>query len=124
MQAVWRIASERSSRCCALAALLLLLAALITPWGLATSHGAAALSAAVHGASWSNADSHGHSHVDEVASAATAHPHHGSDHSHDTAHALPLALMALGQTVPRWTDWSAGTPPVPDLAGLERPPKG
>ncbi len=124
MQAVWRLATHRTRWCGAFAALVLMMAALITPWGLATSHGSAALSAKVHETDRGDVENHGHSHEDEETDAGAAHAHHGSDHSHDTAHALPLALAAFSQVVPGWADGPESTTPSPSLAGLDRPPKG
>lgn len=94
---------------CAAMAVVLLLAALITPWGLVSSHGTAVPSAAVHDAAWDEVESHGH---------------HAGDHTHDTAHALPRPPLTLSASPPAWVTRFAATTTSPDLAGLERPPKG
>lgn len=108
--------------CCAVVAWVLLLGALITPWGLVTSHGVAGLSAALHETDGDHADSH--SHEDGRAKVDDTHAHHGGDHSHETAHTLPVNLRALGRPTPVWLSQSTEPTPWPALAGLERPPKG
>jgi hypothetical protein len=102
-------------------ALVLLLGALITPWGMVKSHGSAAVSALHHGDSW-DAD-HGHSHDDDTPTSGNAHVHHAGDHSHDHAHALPLGLPGLSQGTALWQDRPVHAGPWPSLDGLERPPR-
>jgi hypothetical protein len=104
-------------------ALILLAGAVITPWGLAKSHGSAAMAALHHGESFESLERHGHSHEDDLSASVGIHVHHAADHSHDHAHALPVGL-------PRLTEATAEWPWHPDLAGawpalarLERPPQ-
>ena len=106
-----------------LVALVMLLGALITPWGLAKSHGSAAISALHHGEPWDTDDGHGHSHEGDAPATAESHAHHAGDHSHDKAHALPLGLTGWGQAVAVWRERSSHPWPWPSLDGLERPPR-
>lgn len=96
----------------------LLLGALLSAFGTASSHGVAALAAVGHDTD----NAHGHSHEDDEP-AAPSHPHHAHDHSHDKAHALPPGVAAWGP----WPDaWSATAPAwVERLTPyrLERPPR-
>jgi hypothetical protein len=75
-------------------ALILLAGAMITPWGLAKSHGSAAMSALHHGESWDSMEGHGHSHEDDLPASVGIHVHHAGDHSHDHAHGH--SRVALG----------------------------
>lgn len=102
-------------------ALVLLLGALITPWGMVKSHGSAAVSALHHGDAW-EAD-HGHSHDDDAPMSTGTHAHHAGDHSHDHAHALPLGLPALSEATAVWRARPIHAGPSPSLDGLERPPR-
>ncbi len=104
-------------------AMAMLLGALITPWGLAKSHGAAVFSASQHGESCVSDDGHGHSHDDDATAASVGHAHHAGDHSHDKAHALPTALPGLSLAAADWTEQAAHSGPWPSLDGLERPPR-
>lgn len=106
-----------------LVALVMLLGALITPWGLAKSHGSSAISALHHGEPWGSDDGHGHSHEDDAPISADGHAHHASDHSHDKAHALPVALPAWGVAAAVWRERASHPRPWPSLDGLERPPR-
>lgn len=102
-------------------ALVLLLGALITPWGLVKSHGSAAVSALHNGDSWES--DHGHSHDDDAPMSTGTHAHHAGDHSHDHAHALPLGLPALSEATVVWQARPIHAGPSPSLDGLERPPR-
>lgn len=112
---------------------------IISSVGGMNSHGIAAITAVLHSTPMTldvepdEEHGHVHGHVHEAAdgglsmgssSAAGDHPHHGVDHSHDKAHALP-------------TTWSMATPQLPGWFGhvrlwietvqasrLERPPMG
>lgn len=106
-----------------LIAVVLLLGALITPWGLAKSHGSAAFAVSDHAESWSLDEGHGHSHEDDVSATADSHAHHAGDHSHDHAHALPTSLPGLTATVAIWRERAADAGPWPSLEGLDRPPR-
>lgn len=106
-----------------LVALVLLGGAMITPWGLAKSHGSAAMSALHHGESWDSMEGHGHSHEDELSASVAIHVHHAGDHSHDHAHALPLGLPRLTEAAAEWPSGPHHAGPLPALARLERPPQ-
>ena len=93
----------------------------ISSVGGTNSHGLAAIATALHATAFSTHESHEHAlehaHEDEAEeegigwvtqSAAADHPHHGADHSHDKAHALPAA-------------WNPAAPQLPGLFGLVRP---
>jgi len=116
----WRVADCFAAF---LIALVILLGALITPWGLAKSHGSAAFAALDHSESWGLDDGHGHSHEDNVPATADSHAHHSGDHSHDHAHALPTNLPGLTGPVAIWRERTATSGPSPSLDGLERPPR-
>lgn len=104
-------------------ALILLAGAMITPWGLAKSHGSAAMSALHHGESWDAMEGHGHSHEDDQPASVGIHVHHAGDHSHDHAHALPLGLPRLTEAAAEWPSGPDHAGPWPALARLERPPQ-
>lgn len=104
-------------------ALIFLAGAVITPWGLAKSHGSAAMSALQHGESWDSQDGHGHSHEDDLPASVGIHVHHAGDHSHDHAHALPLGLPGLTQATAGWPSGPDRASPWPAPARLERPPQ-
>lgn len=104
-------------------AIVMLIGALLTPWGMARSHGAAAFAMLEHGESWSVDDGHGHSHEDDVPSSDTLHAHHAGDHSHDHAHALPMGLPGLNEVTAMWQEHPVHPGPRPSLDGLERPPR-
>ena len=104
-------------------ALVLLFGALVTPWGLVKSHGAAAVSALHHGDAWSGDDDHGHSHDEDDQTYPGSHVHHGGDHSHDHAHALPVGLPGLSGLAGIWQARLIHSGPWPSLDGLERPPR-
>lgn len=107
-------------------ALVMLVAALVTPWGFARSHGAAAISGLpdVHQAETRDSGvSHGHSHEDDAPASSVEHAHHAGDHSHDNAHAVPVALPRLNVATAHWRERPASAGPWPSLDGLERPPR-
>jgi len=99
--------------------------------GSTSSHGLAVIAAAHHVAPFSSDESHGHVHEvggGEVAmvnqSAGADHPHHGADHSHDKAHALPVAWTSAAPQLPAW--WGLVRPWIEmvQASRLERPPMG
>lgn len=109
-------------RVCVLA--VLMLGTLVSSLGQLSSHGIAAVAAVQHDSDVG----HGHSHEDDVPSAARAgadgaHAHHNSaDHSHDKAHALP-AQLALAQTAaPVWWALAHRLAPGRLVFRLDRPP--
>jgi hypothetical protein len=111
-------------RCVAIGiALVVLLGALISPWGLAKSHGAAAIAVLDHGEAWGNGDRHGHSHDDEGPAPDGSHAHHAGDHSHDHGHALPMERLGLSKATAVWQDRPVQPGPWPSPDGLERPPR-
>ena len=104
---------------------------IISSIGSTSSHGLAAISATLHAAPSSPDEQHGHVHEDqggELAlvdqSAGADHFHHGADHSHDKAHALPVAW---GSTSPQLPGWRVVVRPWIEMiqaSRLERPPMG
>lgn len=107
-------------------ALVMLVAALVTPWGLARSHGAAAISGLsdMHqGKAPDSGIGHGHSHEDDTPASNIEHAHHVGDHSHDNAHAVPMALPRLNEVAAHWRERPSFAGPWPSLDGLERPPR-
>lgn len=104
-------------------ALVMLIGALLTPWGMARSHGAAAFAALNHAESLSMDDGHGHSHEDDISASDIRHAHHAGDHSHDHAHALPVGLPDLNEVAAVWLEHPDHPGTKPLLDGLERPPR-
>lgn len=104
-------------------ALVMLLSALITPWGLTQSHGTAALAVLDHEYAGESDDGHGHSHDDGTPVSASNHAHHAGDHSHDHVYVLPLGALCLSKVTAVWQDLSDLAGPAPSLDGLERPPR-
>lgn len=102
-----------------LVVIALVLGSMLSSIGLVSSHGLAAVAAVQQ--------QDGHSH-DELGSMATAHtdglghPHHGADHSHEKAHALPGAWLTAAPQLPSW--WAMSRPWIEMVAAprLERPP--
>lgn len=90
---------------------VILLGTVFSSIGGTNSHGIAAIAATLHATSTAANTSHAHedSEWEMAGHGATAdHPHHGSDHSHDKAHALPVA-------------WNSATPQIPGWFGHEQP---
>ena len=104
-------------------ALFMLMGALITPWGLTQSHGAAALAVMDHEKAWKSDDGHGHSHDDATLVHTGNHAHHAGDHSHDHVYVLPLGPLGLNKATAVWQEHSIHAGPWPSLDGLERPPR-
>lgn len=111
----------RQGICCALAILVILFGAVLNPLGLLVSHGSAELAALQHEAAHLDHDHHGHHHNEP--SLGHGHPHHAGDHSHETAHAVPVPLLQLGLHTPVLSPAPIKPSPWPSLAGLERPPR-
>ncbi len=105
-------------------ALVFLLGALITPWGLAQSHGLAAVSTFHHGDSGDLLDEGGHSHEDDATVSQGVQVHHAGDHSHDHAHAVPTGLPVLSGSKTAWHAKPAPPGPWPSLDDIEHPPRG
>lgn len=110
---------------------VILFGTILSSIGGTHSHGLAALEATLHVAPSSSDGSHGHTHedlggdltmVDE--SAAADHPHHGADHSHDKAHALPAAWSSSAPQLPGWRGIVRPWIEMVRASRLERPPMG
>lgn len=94
---------------------------LMSSVGLTTSHGLANLAAADHALAAD--DTHAHDVDVQLADPAGGHTHHGADHSHDKAHALPAQLAVSAVDSPRRI--AIARPWLPGLAAsrLDRPPR-
>lgn len=101
-------------------ALVVLLGAMASPWGLTKSHGSTAFQ---HNSLLAADDSHGHSHEEETSAASSGHAHHTGDHAHDLAHALPVGLPTSCQSASLWHNSLTSSGPWPTLDGPERPPR-
>ena len=99
--------------------------------GITTSHGVAIM-AALHESEPPSFESlHGHDHAQQGGELAAAHeipidehPHHGMDHSHDTAHCVTFAWSAAS---PEFPGWEVMVPPSIEMGQtyrLDRPPMG
>jgi|AntAceMinimDraft_12_1070368.scaffolds.fasta_scaffold05797_7 hypothetical protein len=99
--------------------------------GMTSSHGVAALTAPHESAQAFSDNYHGHVHTDPgieflVAdeSSSGEHPHHGIDHSHDTAHPLLLAWAAISSQRPGWEVMVRPRIDMGQAFRLDRPPMG
>jgi hypothetical protein len=99
--------------------------------GLTSSHGVAVIAATNESVQPSSEDSHGHGHADQGIEftvvderSSGEHPHHGADHSHDTAHHLPLAWGAAMTQLPRWEVMVRPWIEMGQAYRLDRPPMG
>lgn len=115
--------------------LVILFGTMVSSVGGMYSHGIAAIAAVSHvSAAPSEAEhdhAHGHAHEDgggewvvESHSASADHPHHGADHSHDKAHALPAAWHSAAPVVPAWFGHVRLWIEMVQASRLERPPMG
>ena len=104
-------------------ALVMMLGALITPWGLTKSHGAAAVLVVDHGESWDSDHEHGHSHDDDSPALDGIHAHHTGDHTHDHVYTLPVGVRSVSKATAVWQERPVQAGPWPSLDGLERPPR-
>lgn len=106
-------------------ALVMLLGALITPWGLTQSHGTAALAVLDHEYVGDSDDGHGHSHShdDDSQVPTGSHAHHAGDHTHDLVYVLPVRTLSKSEAAAGWQELPLHTGPAPSLDGLERPPR-
>lgn len=106
-------------------ALVMLLGALITPWGLTQSHGTAALAVLDHEYVGDSDDGHGHSHShdDDSQVPTGSHAHHAGDHTHDLVYVLPVRTLSKSKAAAGWQELPFHTGPAPSLDGLERPPR-
>ena len=107
---------------------------IISSIGGTSSHGLAAFLAALHvtptSLDTSHEHVHEHAHEDEgiglvTQSAGADHPHHhGADHSHDNAHALPVAWSSVAPQLPGWFGLVRPWIEMVQASRLERPPMG
>ena len=107
---------------------------IISSIGGTSSHGLAAFATALHVTPTSmdtfHAHVHEHAHEDEgiglvTQSAGADHPHHhGADHSHDKAHALPVAWRSAAPQLPGWFGLVRPWIEMVQASRLERPPMG
>lgn len=115
--------------------LVILMGTFISSVGGMNSHGIAAIAAAAHAApdapDTSHDHAHGHAHEDGDSDWATGshgasadHPHHGADHSHDKAHALPITWMVAVPLLPVWIGQVRLWLEMDEVSRLERPPMG
>ena len=114
-----------------LVVVVIMVGTMISSTGGTRSHGLAAIAAALHATTSSADEQHGHVHEDrggELAmvdkSAGTDHPHHGTDHSHDNAHALPVAWSSAAPQLPGWFGLVWPWIEMVQASRLERPPMG
>lgn len=109
--------------------LVIMFGTILSSIGGTSSHGLAAFTTALHVTPFSSDDSHEHAHEDEGIglvnqSAAADHPHHGADHSHDKAHALPAAWSSSAPQLPGWFGLVRPWIEMVQASRLERPPMG
>ena len=105
--------------------------AFISSVGGTNSHGIAAIAEALQANPTPSDKSHPHAHNDgdsELAmvshGAAADHPHHGADHSHDKAYALPAAWSSAPPLLPGWLGLVRPWIEMVRASRLERPPMG
>ena len=110
--------------------LVIMFGTVISSIGLTNSHGLAVI-AATHTTPSNGGEQHGHAHeepggewalVDQGAD--TGHPHHAIDHSHDKAHALPVAWGSASPQLPSWRVQARPWIEMVQASRLERPPMG
>lgn len=115
--------------------LVILMGTLISSVGGMNSHGIAAIAAVSHVSpafsDTSHNDAHSHAHEDGESDwiigshgASADHPHHGADHSHDKAHALPLTWHVTAPPLPVWIGQARLWIEMVEASRLERPPMG
>lgn len=115
--------------------LVILMGTFISSVGGMNSHGIAAIAAVNHVSSASSVSDHDHAHghAHEAGDsewgsashgASADHPHHGADHSHDKAHALPAAWNAATPALPVWFGHVRPWTEMVQASRLERPPMG
>lgn len=110
--------------------LVILLGTVISSVGGMYSHGIAAIAAVSHTSPASSDTEHDHAHEDGDGAfvwchdASADHPHHGADHSHDKAHALPITWDVAAPQLPVWTGHARLWIEMVEPSRLERPPMG
>ena len=116
---------------------VVLFATIISSIGRASSHGFAAFPAALHVTAkfLDTFQKHVHEQAHEQAredggiggvtqSAGSNDHHHGADHSHDKAHALPVAWSSAAPQLPGWFGHVRPWIEMVHASRLERPPMG
>ena len=105
--------------------------AVISSFGGTNSHGIAAITETLHAAATPSDQSHELAHDDGDNGLATLshgaaadHPHHGADHSHDKASALPAAWGSAAPSLPGWFGFVRPWIEMVRASRLERPPMG
>ena len=115
--------------------LVILVGTFLSSVGSMYSHGIAAIAAVSHVAPASSDTEHdhvhGHAHEDGDSEwimgshgASADHPHHGADHSHDKAHALPMTWSVAAPQLPVWIGQAMLRIEMVEASRLERPPMG
>jgi hypothetical protein len=104
---------------------------IVSSIGMTSSHGIAVMAASHESVQPSAEDSHGHVHADSGIellmtdeSSSGEHPHHGMDHSHDTAHHPPRTLGAVVSPLPSWEPMVRPRIELGLAFRLDRPPMG
>jgi hypothetical protein len=104
---------------------------IVSSIGMTSSHGVAVIAASHESMRPSAENAHGREHADEGIefkmadeSSAGGHPHHSMDHSHDTAHHLPLVWGAMSSQLPRWEVVVRLWIELGQAYRLDRPPMG
>ena len=115
---------------------VILFGAILSSVGATSSHGLAAFPAALHAVPRASLDTSGkpvHEHaqakegtgwVTQSAGADHPHHHHGADHSHDKAHALPVAWRPAALQLAGWFGRVRPRVERVQASRLERPPMG
>ena len=112
--------------------LVIMFGTIFSSIGGTSSHGLAAFPTALNVTSVPLDPSHEHVHEHahgadgvEVASqsAGADHPHHGADHSHDKAHALPALWSSAALPLAGWFGLVRPWTEMVQASRLERPPK-
>jgi hypothetical protein len=110
---------------------VILIGTFISSVGGTNSHGIAAIAATIHAVATSSDKFSDHAHEADVdgptmPSHGTAgdHPHHGADHSHEKAHAPPVAWNSAARHLPEWFAVVPSWTEMVRASRLERPPMG
>jgi len=110
--------------------IVIMFGTVVSSIGFTKSHGLASIAAA-HTTPSNGGGHHGHSHEDPGSEldlvdqgADPGHPHHAIDHSHDKAHALPVAWGSASPQLPSWRVPVQPWIEMVQASRLERPPMG
>lgn len=115
--------------------LVILFGTIVSSVGGMNSHGIAAIAVLSHVSAATSETEHVHAHghvledghgerVGESHGPSADHPHHGADHSHDKAHALPAAWHTAVPMLPAWLGQAKLYIELVEASRLERPPMG